>query len=379
MKIEFYKHNLNQKDIDEVVQVLNSTFLTTASRTAEFESKLAKYTNNAYALGLMSATHGLELILRAFDIGPGDEVITTPMSFIATANSIEYVHATPVFVEAEATTGNIDASLVEAAITPKTKAIMVVHMYGQMCDMKTLRTIADKHNLKLIEDSAHCIEGIRAGQRPGNLSDAAIYSFYATKNITCGEGGAITINDSELNEWLKMGRLHGMSKNAADRYTNRYKHYDMEILGMKCNMSDIQAALLIHQIDRMDSFLARKEEIAQRYNSGFADNPNIQVPAVILEEPGDIHARHLYTIWVDPTRRDETLHKLQDSGIGVAVNFRPIHLMKYYREKYGFKPGDFPITEKIGGSNIAIPLYPKLTDEEVDYIIEQINLATLPA
>ncbi|MBU3964456.1 DegT/DnrJ/EryC1/StrS family aminotransferase [Patescibacteria group bacterium] len=370
MKIEFYRHNLNDDDKKEVQKILESLFLTTGDSVVEFENKFAKYTENQHALGITSCTEGLFLGLKYLGIKDGDEVITTPMSFVSTANSIEYCNAKPVFVDAEKTTGNIDIDKIEAVIAPNTKAVIPVHLYGQMCDMKRLKEIAIKNNLKIIEDSAHCIEGSRDDVRPGQLGDIACYSFYATKNITCGEGGAITCNNQDAHDWIKKARLHGISKSAADRYTKRYEHYDMDFLGFKANMTNIDAALLIHQIDRIEELLSAKENIAKRYDDGFSNNLFISIPNVL---PNSKHARHIYTIWVNPQKRDEYMHQLQDVGIGVAVNFRPIHLMKYYREKYGYKPGDFPVAEKIGNSTITIPLYSGLKDEEVDYIINSIN------
>ncbi len=370
MKIEFYKHNLVAADKEECIKVLDSLFLTTGEVVKNFEQKFARYLGVEYAVGVTSCTDALLLALRCFGVGPGDEVITTPLSFIATANAIEYCGAQPVFVDVEQTTGNIDVSRIESAITPKTKAIIVVHLYGQMCDMREIRRIADKHALKVVEDCAHCIEGERDGVRPGQLGDISCFSFYATKNITSGEGGALVTKNAEWYAWLAKARLHGMSKNAADRYTKRYEHYDMEFLGYKCNMNNIAASVLIHQIDRMEEYLTKKAGIAAMYDEGFKANSHIGKPAVLS---GTKHARHLYTIWVKPEKRDEYLHALQDAGIGVAVNFRTIHLMKYYREKYGFQPGAFPIAEHIGASTITLPLYPKLTDEEVLYIIATIN------
>jgi UDP-4-amino-4-deoxy-L-arabinose-oxoglutarate aminotransferase len=369
-KVEFYRHSLTDEDASEVVSVVHSIFLTTGDWTKRFQEKFATMLGAKFAVGVMSCTHALELSLRCFGIGPGDEVVTTPLSFIATGNAIEYVGAKPVFVDVEALTGNMDASRLEAAITPRTKAILPVHLYGQMCDMKALRAIADRHGLKIIEDAAHCLEGSRDGVRPGQLGDVACFSFYATKNLTCGEGGAVTCHDPSINEWMIKGRQHGMSKQAADRYVKRYEHYDMEFLGLKCNMSNLQAALLIHQMDRLPSQLLRREEIARRYDAGFAANPNIGKPAVL---EATTHARHLYTIWVKPEKRDEYLGAIQDAGIGIAVNFRAIHLMKYYREKYGFRRGMFPVAERIGDSTITLPLYPKLQDEEIETVIRTVN------
>lgn len=370
-KIEFYKHNLNLEDKSELNKVIKSIFLTTGEQVKIFQMKLEKYLNIEHVIGLTSCTDALFLALKGLDIGPGDEVITTPMSFIATSNAIEYCGAKTVFVDVEKTTGNIDASLIENAITSKTKAIIAVHLYGQMCDMKKINLIAKKNNLKVVEDAAHCIEGRRDGIRVGELGDVTCFSFYATKNITCGEGGAIACHDSDLYEWYLKGKQHGMSKSAADRYTKRYEHYDMEFLGYKMNMSNIQASLLIHQIDRMENYLEAKESIASTYDNAFSKIDGIDTPSVLKNTK---HARHLYTIWVDPKFRDEYLNDLQDLGIGVAVNFRPIHLMQYYREKYGFKEGDFPIAELIGSSTITLPLYPKLTKLEINRIISNVKM-----
>ena len=373
MKIDFYKHNLNTDDKRECMNALNSLFLTTGSYVKEFEEKFASYTDKKFAIGVNSCTDALFLALKYFDIKPGDEVITTPMSFIATSDAIEYCGAKPIFVDVEPATGNIDADLIEEKITSKTKAIIPVHLYGQMCDMKKIHSIAKKYKLKVIEDCAHCIEGVRDGVKAGEYSDIACYSFYATKNITSGEGGALTCDDEKKAEWLKKARLHGMSKNAADRYSKKYEHYDMEFLGYKTNMTNIQASLLLHQIDRIDKYRAKKDQLTQIYDKGFATNPNINHPKTL---PNSIHARHLYTVWVDRKLRDEIMHQLQEAGIGVAVNFRCIHLMSYYQKKYGFKQGSYPNAEKIGDSTITLPLYPKLTKKETDYVIDTLNTIT---
>lgn len=370
MKIEFYKHNLTGQDRREVNAVIDSLFLTTGEWTKKFEEKLAQYVGGKYAVGLMSCTHALELALRYFDIGKGDEVITTPMSFVATANAVEYVGAKPVFVDVEKSTGNIDADLIEGVITKNTKAVLPVHLYGQVCDMRKIKSIADKYDLKIIEDAAHSLEGTRDGIRVGEAGDIACLSFYATKSITSGEGGAITCNDQNIYEWMLKARQHGLESGAADRYIKKYKHYDMEFLGVKCNMSNILAALLLNQIDRVDEVLKEKENIAVKYDEGFKSNPHIKIPSVLKNSR---HARHLYTIWVNHEKRDEYLEKIYESEVGAVVNYRPIHLMKYYKEKYGYKPGDFPIAEKIGASTISIPFYSKLKDEETAHVIDVIN------
>lgn len=370
MKVEFYKHNIDLEEKELVRDTLNSVFLTTGPKTKEFEESFSNYFDVKHGVGVSSWTMGNLITLKALDIGEGDEVITSPMTFIATANTIIQSGATPVFVDVEDNTGNIDASKIELAITEKTKAIIPVHLYGQMCDMKMIKSIADKHNLFIIEDAAHCIEGERDGIKPGQLSTAAIFSFYATKNITCGEGGAIITNDTELYENLLKYRIHGMSKSAADRYTNTYQHWDMELLGYKCNMNDIQASMLLPQLKKMDSLRDRRETICNVYEEEFKRIKGIEFPKKLKNS---IHARHLFTIWVDPKSRDDCMHKIQQSNIGVAVNFRAIHLLDYFKKTFDFKPGMFPNAELIGNSTITIPMYVKLSDHEQGYVIQKVK------
>jgi len=369
MKVDFFKHNLEKKDIENVNKVLNSLFLTTGETVGEFENKLAKYLGVKYAVGLTSCTAALHLSLLAYGIDKDNEVITSPMSFISTANAIEFTGAKPVFVDVEKNTGNINADLIEKAITKKTKAIIPVHLYGQLCDMKKIQKIANKYNLIIIEDAAHSLEAQRDGYRAGQIGNTASFSFYATKNITSGEGGAVVTNDKNIAEWLKKARLHGMSKSAAERYSKKYQHYDMEFLGWKYNMTNIQAAMLLNQLDKIEERLKKREKICQIYNNAFKNIKNIQIPEIL---PKTKPARYIYTIQVDPKKRDKIIHQLQKKEIGIAVNFRPIHLMKYYRKKYGYKKGMYPNAEKIGASTITLPLYPKLTRKEVRYIIRSV-------
>ena len=368
MKVEFFRHSLEKSDIENVSSVLNSLFLTTGAVNEEFERRFASSIGAKETVTVNSCTAGLHLSLLALGVGPGHEVITTPMTFIATVTTIMHVGATPVFVDAEDDTGLVDAGKIEAAITPRTKAILPVHLYGTMADMKKIRDIADRHGLRTVEDSAHCIEGERDGVRPGQLSEAACFSFYATKNLTCGEGGAVTTNDTELAARLRVLRLHGMSKDAINRYHGAYQHWDMVELGWKYNLDDIHAALLVGQLGSLDSMWRRREEISRIYDGAFSTVPEVRIPKVIGKS-----ARHLYTIWVDPKKRDQVLHKMHEHKIGVAVNYRSVHNLSFFRKTFGFRPEDFPNANRIGESTITLPLYPKLTDSEVEYVIESVK------
>jgi len=368
MKVEFFKHSINNQDIARTSKVLRSIFLTTGREVAEFEKKFASYLGAEDTVGVTSCTAALHLSLLIL-LKPGAEVITSPMSFCATANAILHAGGTPVFVDVEEETGNINADLIEAAITKKTKAILPVHLYGQMCDMVKIKKIADKYGLAIIEDAAHSIEASRDGFRPGALSDAACFSFYATKNITSGEGGAIAAGRKRA-EILRMLRLHGIDKSAIDRYTGRYKHWDMPVLGWKYNMDNIHAALLLGQLKRIDKLWKRRDEIWITYEGAFTGIKGLRLLKTVDRSR---HARHLFTVLVKPERRDAVLHKLQERGIGVAVNYRPIHLLNFYRAAFNYREGDFPVAEAIGNSTVSLPLYPALKERSVSFVIKSLK------
>ncbi|MDP2922433.1 MAG: DegT/DnrJ/EryC1/StrS family aminotransferase [Candidatus Omnitrophota bacterium] len=373
MRVEFFKHSINERDIKRVEKILKTIFLTTGDEVEQFENNFAKYLGSSNAIGVTSCTAALHLCLLAWGIGEGDEVITAPMSFCATSNAIIHAGATPVFIDVEEETANINAELIEGSITKKTKAIIPVHLYGQMCDMKKIKQIADRHNLIIIEDAAHCIEGVRDGIRVGHFAAAACFSFYATKNITCGEGGAIVTNNSKKTELLRILRLHGMDKSAAQRYTKRYEHWDMPVLGWKYNMDNIRAALLLGQLDRIEALWKLRSSIWARYKKAFSKTTGIKLTRTM---PCTKHAKHLFTIRVPENKRDAILFTLQKRGIGVAVNYRPIHLLKYYRQKFGYKTGFFPVAESIGKETISLPLYPALKEKEVSYVIQSVLKVT---
>jgi dTDP-4-amino-4,6-dideoxygalactose transaminase len=364
-KVPFYRHDLGRAELAAVAEVLRGDILTTGDAVAEVERLFASLLHRRHALAVTSCTGALHMALLAHDIGPGDEVITTPMTFVATATAIIEAGATPVFVDVEPDTGNLDARLIEAAITPRTKAILPVHLYGLMCDMRAIKAIADKHSLVVIEDAAHCIEGVRDGVRPGELSAAACFSFYATKNLTCGEGGAIAGDDQALFERLKLQRLHGLTRSAAERARDGYQHWDMVAMGWKYNMSNIEAALLLPQFARVEQKLARREELARRYHERLAAIPGIVLPA---SRSSVVHARHLYTIWSDVIPRDRLIARLHEDRIGAVVNYRAVHLMSYFVEKYGHRRQSFPNAEWIGDRTLSLPFYPDMPDAHVDIV-----------
>jgi dTDP-4-amino-4,6-dideoxygalactose transaminase len=366
-KIEFFRHSIDRDDIKRVNSVLRSIFLTTGGEVKEFEKEFSSYTGLKQTVGLTSCTAAIHLSLVALGIGPGDEVITTPMSFCATSNAVLHAGARPIFVDVEEQTGNINCELIEASITERTKAIIPVHLYGQMCDMRKIRAIAKKYELKIVEDAAHAIEAVRDGIHVGEVSDTACFSFYATKSITSGEGGAVGTNISLLAEALRRLRLHGIDKGAADRYTKRYRHWDMPVLGWKYNMDNIQAALLIGQLERIETLWRRRDRFWRFYEERLSFVRNLRLLRTL---PGVKHGRHLFTVLVPSRKRDKILWALQDRNIGVAVNYRPIHLLRYYREAFGYHEGDYPVAEGIGKRTISLPLYPHLKKEEAMYVVK---------
>ena len=376
MKISYYKHGLGKEEIEQVTETIHSLFLTTGPKTSEFEDSFSKLLGAKHTSGVTSWTMGNFITLKALGIGPGDRVLTTPLTYIATANTILHTGAEVVFADVDPVTGNLDPEKVKKVIRDdqekNIKAIIVVHLYGQMLDMKIFREIADENSLFLLEDCAHCVEGSRNGIRPSNLSDAAIFSFYATKNLTCGEGGAVVTNNSDLHEKLKAYRLHGVDTYAKDQHTSsQYRHWDMTLLGYKCNMNDLQAALLIPQLKKLELNRLKRAQVSQLYDKLLETTTEIRLTPCL---DNSVHAHHLYTIRVSPKIRDELLYRLSSSGIGVGVNFRVVHLMKYYVKRYGFKLGDFPIAEAIGASTISLPFYPSLSKHEQEYVVNTIKL-----
>jgi UDP-4-amino-4-deoxy-L-arabinose-oxoglutarate aminotransferase len=367
IKVPFFMHDLGQAELDSIAEVLANPILTTGEWVARFEERFAKYLDAKHALGLTSCTGALHISLVALGIGAGDEVITTPMTFIATATAIIESGARPVFVDVEPETGNLDVARVEEAITPRTRAIIPVHLYGQMCDMRALREIADRNGLFIIEDAAHCVEGTRDGVRPGQLGDTACFSFYATKNLTCGEGGAVVTNRDDLVEKLRLLRLHGMNKNANDRHREGYQHWDMTTFGWKYNMDNIQAAMLLPQMARLEENWKKRTDLAAQYRQLLWDIPFLSQPQTA---DGVVHAWHLFPVWISGGHRDRVIKELQSQSISVMVNYRAIHLLSYFREALNHRPGDFPVAEQLGDANLSLPFYPNIPRAHLERVVD---------
>lgn len=371
MKVDFFKHNITEADRKALEKTLKGLFITTGKEVARFEKKFAAYLKAPYAVGVTSATAALHLALEALGVGKGDEVITTPLTFVASVNAILHAGAKPVFVDVEPDTGNLDAANIEKAITKKTKAILPVSLYGQLPDMKTIKKIARAHKLKIVEDNAHALEARRDGYRAGQMADAAAFSFYATKNITSGEGGAITVHSRKLADTLVKTRLHGMTKDAAKRYGGgAFQYYDMDRMGWKYNMFNIQAALLINQIERIEGNLKLRQKVWGWYLNELKGVEGIEFPVI---RSGSRSAMHLFTIQVDRKKRDKVLNGLIKKGIGVSIHFKPAHLMSYYRKNFKLTRGMFPNTEAIGNKTITLPFYPTLKKREVKYVAKSVK------
>jgi dTDP-4-amino-4,6-dideoxygalactose transaminase len=376
MQVDFYRHDLEPSAADAIARVIATPFLTSGSVGREVEKQIANYFGVKHALLVNSWTSGATATLLALGVGPGDEVIVPAMTFIATANVAELLGARPVFVDVDPKTLLVSPDAIARAVTPRTKAIIPVHIYGQMMDIAAVRAaLGDRSDIAIIEDCAHCFEGELAGQKPGAHSSAAIFSFYATKNVTCGEGGAIITNDSDLYQRLMQTRMHGMSAGAIDRFkTGGYRHWDMERLGIKANLPDLLAALLPPQIATIDERLPKRERVAARYEEAFANLP-IRLPRSLTNSK---HARHLFVIHVPPVVRDDVLVLLAERKIGCTVNYRLVPTLTYYREKYGYGPESFPVSYDWGGGTVTLPLYPSLACDAQNYVIDVIRKDVVP-
>jgi dTDP-4-amino-4,6-dideoxygalactose transaminase len=368
---------LEQPEIDEVLACMKSAWLGTGPKSAEFEKRVAAYKGVPHAVGLNSCTAGLHLACVVLGLQPGDEVITTPMTFCATVNAIVHAGAVPVLADVDPVTMNLDPVQVQKKVTRKTKALLPVHFAGRACDMDALMAIARQHDLRVIEDCAHAIETEYRGQKAGAIGDLGCFSFYSTKNIVTGEGGMVLTRDAALARRVKMMGLHGMSADAWKRFTDDgYKHYDVEEIGFKYNMMDLQAAIGLHQITRIEKYWERRLAIWQRYMREFADLP-IGLPAPLPTD--ERHALHLFILQVDEQQcgvsRDEMLMRLHKQNIGTGVHYRAIPSLSVYRRRFGWRPEDFPIAHAIGERTLSLPLSAKLSDADVSDVIAAVRTA----
>lgn len=363
---------IEEPEIEEVVACMRRRWIGTGPKVRQFEEDFAVFKGSKHAIALNSCTAALHLSLFAAGIGPGDEVITTPMTFCATINAIIHCGATPVLADCDRKTMNILPGEIEKKITAKTKAILPVHFAGRCCDMDPIMDLASTYDLLVIEDCAHAIESEYKGRKSGRFGDIGCFSFYVTKNVVTGEGGMVIANDDHMAERIKVLGLHGMSKDAWRRFSDEgYKHYQIIHAGYKYNMMDLQAAMGIHQLKRVDKYWEHRQDIWGRYNEAFHDLPCI-TPSE--PEPNTRHAYHLYTPLIDidklGKKRDWVLNALTAENIGVGVHYVPVHLHPFYRKTFGWKEGDFPNAEWIGERTLSLPLSAALNDEDVQDVIK---------
>jgi perosamine synthetase len=373
--IPFARSLIEDDEKREVLEVLESGWLTTGTKVRQLERDFAEYVGAKHAIAVNSGTAALHLCLDAIGIKEGDEVITTTFTFAATAEVIRYFKAKPVFVDIDENSFNIDPRLIEKRITDKTKAIIPVHFAGQACEMDAITEIAVKHGLHIVEDAAHALPTTFKGKKVGSLSELTCFSFYATKNITTGEGGMITTDNHEWAERMMIMSLHGISKDAWKRYTSEGSwYYEIIAPGYKYNLADIAAAIGIHQLKKCEHFYQIRKNYAKLYTEGFNNLEEIIPPFV---EPNNQHAWHLYVIQIRPElldiNRSEFIEELRKRNIGASVHFIPLHLHPYYTKSYGYKRGDFPVAERVYERVISLPIYPAMKERDVATVIRAVK------
>ncbi len=376
--LPFALPDIGEAEIAEVVDTLRSGWVTTGPKAARFERAFAQFLGEPdgsealHCIAVNSATAGLHLALEALGIGPGDEVITTTHTFTATAEVVRYLGADVKLVDVDPATLNIDPAAVAAAITPRTKALMPVHFAGLAADMDALHALAARHGLLVIEDAAHALPTTCSGRLVGTLPSAAtVFSFYANKTITTGEGGMLVTRDAQLAARAKVMRLHGMNRDAFDRYTAKVPawHYEIVAPGYKYNLTDIAAALGLQQLPRAAALRERRQAIAAAYDAALADLPVLLPPQ---PRPGDLHAWHLYVLRLAegaPIERDALIEQLHAAGIGCSVHYIPLHLHPYWRDRYGLRPAQFPHSQRAYERMLSLPLYSRMTPADVDRVV----------
>ncbi|MCG9893719.1 MAG: DegT/DnrJ/EryC1/StrS family aminotransferase [Thermosynechococcaceae cyanobacterium MS004] len=374
---------IEDAEIQEVIASMKTGWLGTGPKVTRFEQDFCAYKGGKHAIAVNSCTAALHLSLLAANLRPGDEVITTPLTFCATVNAIIHAGGTPVLADVNPVTMNIDPEQIEAKITHRTKAIIPVHFAGRPCDMDALCELAQRHGIFLIEDCAHAIETQYKGRPAGTFGDFGCFSFYVTKNITTGEGGMILTQTQAQADRIKVLALHGMSQDAWKRFSDEgYNHYEVVEAGFKYNMMDIQAAIGIHQLQRVTPYWRRRQEIWQQYDRAFASLP-VVTPAA--PEPNTVHGYHLYTLLIDEQKtgisRDGFLVAMHQQHIGTGVHYRSLPEYPYYQQRFGWQPSDYPHAAQIGRQTVSIPLSAKLTPKDVQDVISAVkdSLVLAPA
>jgi dTDP-4-amino-4,6-dideoxygalactose transaminase len=370
--LPFSRPSISREAIDEVIACIESGWITTGPRVKKFEEDLKAYVSAPHALALSSATAGLHLVLAALEMIPGDEVITTPMTFAATLNTIVLAGGKPVLVDVEPGTYNMDIDNIEQAVTSRTRAIVPVHFAGLPVDLDPLYAIAEKYGLRVVEDAAHAIGSEYKGKRIGSFGDIQVFSFHPNKNMTTGEGGCVVTRDNKMAETVALLRFHGMDREAWNRFGKKgSQHYEIITPGYKYNMMDIQAALGLHQLKQLDGFIKRRTALALRYQEFLAGWSQWSLPKPPLYS--HLHAWHLYTPLLNPDAagmdRDAFMLGMKDRNIGTGLHYRAVHLYPYYRERFGFKRGDFPNAETISDRIVSLPLFPAMKDADQDRVI----------
>ncbi|UCD84905.1 MAG: DegT/DnrJ/EryC1/StrS family aminotransferase [Deltaproteobacteria bacterium] len=366
---------IGKEEIDEVIDTLKSGWITTGGKTKQFEKEFAQYIGCNNAIAVSSCTAGLHLALIAAGVREGDEVITSPYTFAATAEVILHVGAKPVFVDIERDTYNIDPKKIEKVITKNTKAIIPIHIAGHPCEMEKIVEIAKQYNLLLIEDAAHAIAAKYQNRMVGTIGNITVFSFYATKNLTTGEGGMVCTDDGEIVETIRVLSLHGISADAWKRYSAEGNwYYEILYPGYKYNMTDIQASLGIHQLKKIETFLEKRREYVDLYNEGFSELSEVKTPTV---RGGVRHAWHLYIIQLALEKlkisRNDFIKALNQEKVGVSVHFIPLHMHPYYRDTYGFRPEDFPISKEVYERVVSLPLYPNMGEDDIKDVISAVK------
>ncbi len=373
--LPFHLPDIGEEEIESVVETIRSGWLTTGSKTKQFEQEFASYIGAGHAVALNSCTAALHLALEAVGISAGDEVIVPTVTFAATAEVVHYLRAKPVLVDCEPGTLNIDIDSIERAITPKTKAIIPVHFAGQPCAMDQILALARLHNIKVIEDAAHALPARYQGKMVGTIGDITCFSFYATKTITTGEGGMATTENEEWAEKMRILSLHGITRDAINRYTPEGTwYYEICYPGYKYNLTDLASALGISQLRKCDQFAKVRQQYAMLYNDAFKDLPEITVPCV---QEGREHAWHLYVIHLNLERlrigRNEFIDYLKQQGIGTSVHFIPLHLHPFYRDNYTYGQNEFPVANSAFERIVSLPIYPKMTETNIKHVIEVVT------